>query len=201
MPDGHRIAVAIFTRGGTDRPRTIAEAARAIYDGFKTALTWPLRRRRSPHNSAAPHRRPREDRPLARGRAGRPLSEAHHLADEGHRTSRPRRQCAARCRRTASPSLLDERGEALSSMDFARKLETLARRRQARGALPDRRRRRPSTRQRARAPTCCCRSARRPGRTCWPARCSPSNCSGRHRSLRTTPIIAKDRGCAACASR
>src|SRR4029079_13380732 len=43
MPDGHRIAVAIFTRGGSDRPRTIAEAARAIYDGFKTALTWPFR--------------------------------------------------------------------------------------------------------------------------------------------------------------
>ena len=42
MPDGHRIAVAIFTRGGSDRPRTIAEAARAIYDGFKTALTWPF---------------------------------------------------------------------------------------------------------------------------------------------------------------
>ena len=43
MPDGHRIAVAIFTRGGNDRPRTIAEAARAIYDGFRTALTWPFR--------------------------------------------------------------------------------------------------------------------------------------------------------------
>src|SRR3954470_10127181 len=43
MPDGHRVAVAIFTRGGADRPRTIAEAARAIYDGFKTALTWPFR--------------------------------------------------------------------------------------------------------------------------------------------------------------
>lgn len=42
MPDGHRIAVAIFTRGGTDRPRTIAEAARAIYDGFKTMVTWPF---------------------------------------------------------------------------------------------------------------------------------------------------------------
>jgi beta-lactamase class A len=40
MPDGHRIAVAIFARGGSDRPRTIAEAARAIYDGFKAALTW-----------------------------------------------------------------------------------------------------------------------------------------------------------------
>jgi len=43
MPDGHRIAVAIFTRGGSDRPRTIAQAARAIYDGFRTALTWPFR--------------------------------------------------------------------------------------------------------------------------------------------------------------
>jgi beta-lactamase class A len=32
MPDGHRVAVAIFTRGGADRPRTIAEAAKAIYD-------------------------------------------------------------------------------------------------------------------------------------------------------------------------
>ena len=42
MPDGHRVAVAIFTRGGSDRPRTIAEAARAIYDGFKAALSWPF---------------------------------------------------------------------------------------------------------------------------------------------------------------
>jgi beta-lactamase class A len=42
MPDGHRVAVAIFTRGGSDRPRTIAEAAKAIYDGFKTAFTWPF---------------------------------------------------------------------------------------------------------------------------------------------------------------
>lgn len=43
MPDGHRIAVAIFARGGADRPRTIAEAARTIYDGFKTLVTWPFR--------------------------------------------------------------------------------------------------------------------------------------------------------------
>lgn len=35
MPDGRRLAVAFFARGGTDRPRTIAEAARAIYDGFR----------------------------------------------------------------------------------------------------------------------------------------------------------------------
>jgi beta-lactamase class A len=43
MPDGHRIAVAIFTRGGSNRPQTIAEAARAIYDGFKSLVTWPFR--------------------------------------------------------------------------------------------------------------------------------------------------------------
>jgi beta-lactamase class A len=43
LPDGRRVAVAIFTRGGTDRPRTIAESARAIYDGFKSVFTWPLR--------------------------------------------------------------------------------------------------------------------------------------------------------------
>src|SRR3954452_18357067 len=42
MPDGHRVAVAIFTRGGADRPRTIAEATRAIYDGFKAMVTWPF---------------------------------------------------------------------------------------------------------------------------------------------------------------
>lgn len=38
LPDGRRIAVAFFARGGTNRPRSIAEAARAIYDGFATAL-------------------------------------------------------------------------------------------------------------------------------------------------------------------
>jgi beta-lactamase class A len=43
MPDGHRIAVAIFARGGSNRPRTIAEAARTIYDGFRTMVTWPFR--------------------------------------------------------------------------------------------------------------------------------------------------------------
>ena len=36
--------------------------------------------------------------------------------------------------------LLDEKGEQLGSAAFAKKLEALARRRQARGALPDRRR-------------------------------------------------------------
>ena len=43
LPDGRRIAVAIFARGGADRPRTIAETARAIYDGFKSTVTWPFR--------------------------------------------------------------------------------------------------------------------------------------------------------------
>jgi len=40
LPDGRRVAVAIFTRWGTDRPRTIAETARAIYEGFKSVFTW-----------------------------------------------------------------------------------------------------------------------------------------------------------------
>ena len=34
LPNGRRIAVAFFARYGDDRPRTIAEAARAVYDGF-----------------------------------------------------------------------------------------------------------------------------------------------------------------------
>lgn len=42
LPDGRRVAVAIFTRGGSDRPRTIAETARAIYEGFKSIFTWPF---------------------------------------------------------------------------------------------------------------------------------------------------------------
>ena len=42
LPDGRRVAVAIFTRGGRDRPKTIAETARAIYDGFKQVFAWPF---------------------------------------------------------------------------------------------------------------------------------------------------------------
>jgi beta-lactamase class A len=42
LPDGRRIAVAIFARGGNDRPRTIAEAARAIYDGFTAPFLYPF---------------------------------------------------------------------------------------------------------------------------------------------------------------
>jgi beta-lactamase class A len=41
LPDGHRIAIAIFARGGSDRPGTIAQAARAIYDGFKSVFRLP----------------------------------------------------------------------------------------------------------------------------------------------------------------
>ncbi len=42
LPDGRRLAVAFFARGGTDRPRAIAEAARAIYDGFTYMLRRPF---------------------------------------------------------------------------------------------------------------------------------------------------------------
>ncbi|MEO7365512.1 MAG: serine hydrolase, partial [Sphingomicrobium sp.] len=42
MPDGRRIVVAVFARGGTDRPRTIAQAARAIYDNFASVLARPF---------------------------------------------------------------------------------------------------------------------------------------------------------------
>ena len=36
LPDGRRVAVAFFARGGENRPAVIASAARAIYDGFGT---------------------------------------------------------------------------------------------------------------------------------------------------------------------
>lgn len=42
LPDGRRVAVALFARYGADRPRTIAEAARAIYDGFGSWLRTPF---------------------------------------------------------------------------------------------------------------------------------------------------------------
>lgn len=42
LPDGRRIAVAFFARGGSNRPRAIAEAARAIYYGFAAALRSPF---------------------------------------------------------------------------------------------------------------------------------------------------------------
>ena len=42
LPDGRRLAVAFFARAGANRPRTIAEAARAVYDGFVNALRVPF---------------------------------------------------------------------------------------------------------------------------------------------------------------
>lgn len=41
LPNGRRIAVAFFARYGDDRPRTIAEAARAVYDGFSAIFRSP----------------------------------------------------------------------------------------------------------------------------------------------------------------
>ena len=41
MPDGRKIAVAFFARGGSGRPRAIAEAARAIYYGFAAIPAYP----------------------------------------------------------------------------------------------------------------------------------------------------------------
>jgi beta-lactamase class A len=41
LPNGHRIAVAIFARGGTNRPNAIAEAAKTVYDGFLSIVGWP----------------------------------------------------------------------------------------------------------------------------------------------------------------
>jgi beta-lactamase class A len=38
MPDGRRVAIAVFARGGIDRQRGIAEAARAIYDRFSAGV-------------------------------------------------------------------------------------------------------------------------------------------------------------------
>jgi len=42
LPDGRRVAIAIFARGGSNRPATIAWAARAIYDGFARVLAAPF---------------------------------------------------------------------------------------------------------------------------------------------------------------
>ncbi len=41
LPDGRKVAVAFFARGGTERPRAIAEAARAIYYGFAAMPPYP----------------------------------------------------------------------------------------------------------------------------------------------------------------
>jgi len=41
LPDGRKVAIAIFARGGSNRPKAIAEAARAVYDGFIAVVGWP----------------------------------------------------------------------------------------------------------------------------------------------------------------
>lgn len=41
LPNGHKVAIAIFARGGSNRPKAIAEAARAVYDGFRAVIGWP----------------------------------------------------------------------------------------------------------------------------------------------------------------
>ena len=42
LPDGRRLAIALFARHGSDRPRTLAEAARTIYDGFVNVWRAPF---------------------------------------------------------------------------------------------------------------------------------------------------------------
>lgn len=42
LPDGRRVALVVFARYGSNRPRTIAEAARAIYYGFASARWSPF---------------------------------------------------------------------------------------------------------------------------------------------------------------
>ena len=42
LPDGRRLAVAFFARAASNRPQTIAAAARAVYDGFVYYLRSPF---------------------------------------------------------------------------------------------------------------------------------------------------------------
>ena len=42
LPDGRRLAVALFARHGSNRPLSIATAARVIYDGFRSMVTLPV---------------------------------------------------------------------------------------------------------------------------------------------------------------
>jgi len=42
LPGGRRVAVALFARQGSNRPATIARAARAIFDGFTAVLRYPF---------------------------------------------------------------------------------------------------------------------------------------------------------------
>jgi len=60
LPDGRRIAVAMFARGGSNRPGVIATAARAIYDAFGAGAPGLPR----PAVAASPAYQPVGARPL-----------------------------------------------------------------------------------------------------------------------------------------
>ena len=122
------------------------------------------RRRLTAAGIAAPHRRARADRARARGRTGRSLSEAVGWPTQGHRTARHRRQDARARARHTRIVMLDETGETLARATL-RDRSALARRRGARGALPDRRGGRLRRRERAAGRPAAARSAARPGRT------------------------------------
>ena len=94
LPDGRRVAVAIFTRGGSNRPAP-SPKPRAPSTTASSRSSPGRSARRSQPNSASAHRCAREDRPLSGGRSGRALPQAHRVADQGHRASRQRRQRAA----------------------------------------------------------------------------------------------------------
>jgi len=42
LPDGRRLAIALFARNGTNRPGVLAAAARKIYDGFVNVFALPF---------------------------------------------------------------------------------------------------------------------------------------------------------------
>ena len=42
LPDGRRLAIALFARYGSNRPSVLAAAARKIYDGFATVFALPF---------------------------------------------------------------------------------------------------------------------------------------------------------------
>ena len=42
LPDGRRLAIALFARHGSNRPGVLASAARKIYDGFINVFALPF---------------------------------------------------------------------------------------------------------------------------------------------------------------
>jgi beta-lactamase class A len=55
LPNGHRIAVAMFARSGTNRPATIARAARMVFDGFTAVLRYPFQAAAATSSTAYAH--------------------------------------------------------------------------------------------------------------------------------------------------